>query len=81
VLRVTEVIGLGRRVSADGPKAALQALGHDVGRPRPPRLPVDDGVIETMRREFERLGTLEREAAAAQERREATMARGDDGPR
>lgn len=73
VLRVTDVIGLGRRVSADGPKAALQALGHDVGPPRPPRIPVDDTVIDTMRREFERLGTADQESAAAQERRHAAV--------
>jgi 4-hydroxy-tetrahydrodipicolinate synthase len=69
VLRVTDVIGLGRRVSADGPKAALTALGFDVGPPRPPRVPVDDATVERMRRAFAELGTLalEREAAATRQ--------------
>jgi 4-hydroxy-tetrahydrodipicolinate synthase len=65
VLRVTDVIELGRRVSADGPKAALKALGIDVGPPRHPRVPVDDATIEKMRQEFARLGTLDLEKAAA----------------
>lgn len=68
VLRVTDVIGLGRRVSADGPKAALHALGFDVGPPRPPRVPVGDDIVEKMRQEFGRLRTLEHEAAARHER-------------
>jgi 4-hydroxy-tetrahydrodipicolinate synthase len=65
VLRVTDVIGMGRRVSADGPKAALAALGLDVGAPRHPRVPVDEETTARMRAAFERLGTLalEREAA------------------
>ncbi|HUP71868.1 MAG TPA: dihydrodipicolinate synthase family protein [Acidimicrobiales bacterium] len=65
VLRVTDVIDSGRRVSADGPKAALKALGFDVGLPRHPRVPVDDATVEQMRSAFARLGTLELEAAAA----------------
>jgi 4-hydroxy-tetrahydrodipicolinate synthase len=65
VLRVTDVIDLGRRVSADGPKAAMKALGFDVGAPRHPRVPVDDATVEKMRAAFARLGTLELEADAA----------------
>jgi 4-hydroxy-tetrahydrodipicolinate synthase len=69
VLRVTDVIDSGRRVSADGPKAALKALGFDVGLPRHPRVPVDDATVEKMRSAFASLGTLELEAAAAARRR------------
>jgi 4-hydroxy-tetrahydrodipicolinate synthase len=68
VLRVTDVIDMGRRVSADGPKAALKALGFDVGPPRHPRVPVDEATIEKMRTAFARLGTLELEAEAAARR-------------
>ena len=68
VCRITDVIGMGRRVSADGPKAALKALGFDVGNPRHPRVPVDDATIDKMRAEFERLGTLRLEAEAAARR-------------
>jgi 4-hydroxy-tetrahydrodipicolinate synthase len=66
VLRVADVIDMGRRVSADGPKAALKALGYDVGPPRSPRVPVDDATIKRMAEAFQRLGTkkLEEEAAA-----------------
>jgi len=67
VLRVTDVIELGRRVSSDGPKAALKALGYDVGPPRPPRVPVDDATIAAMRAEFERLGVAELELQMAKE--------------
>ena len=56
---------MGRRVSADGPKAALKALGFDVGAPRHPRVPVDDATVDEMRSAFARLGTLELEAEAA----------------
>ena len=69
VLRVTDVIDSGRRVSADGPKAALKALGFDVGAPRHPRVPVDDATVDKMRSEFARLGTLDLEAEAAARRR------------
>ena len=65
VLRLTDVIDTGRRVSADGPKAALKALGFDVGAPRHPRVPVDDATVEKMRAAFARLGTLQLEAEAA----------------
>lgn len=68
VLRVTDVIDMGRRVSADGPKAALKALGYDVGDPRHPRVPVDDDTVAKMRAAFERLGTLELEKQAAARR-------------
>jgi 4-hydroxy-tetrahydrodipicolinate synthase len=68
VLRLTDVIDMGRRVSADGPKAALKALGHDVGAPRHPRVPVDDATVDKMRSAFARLGTLELEAEAAARR-------------
>ena len=68
VLRVTDVIDLGRRVSADGPKAALKALGYDVGAPRHPRVPVDDETVAKMRSAFDRLGTLELERQAAARR-------------
>ena len=69
VLRVGTVIGMGRKVSSDGPKAALKALGHDVGNPRPPRVPVDDPTIEQMRQTFKKLGTAGLEAAAAKMKR------------
>jgi 4-hydroxy-tetrahydrodipicolinate synthase len=69
VLRVTDVIQLGRSVSADGPKAALKAMGYDVGPPRPPRVPVDDATIERMAKAFEQLGTARLEAEAAAARR------------
>jgi 4-hydroxy-tetrahydrodipicolinate synthase len=65
VLRVADVIDVGRRVSADGPKAALAALGFDVGAPRRPRVPVDIETVTRMRAAFERLGTLELEQQAA----------------
>ena len=65
VLRLTDVIDMGRRVSADGPKAALKAMGFDVGAPRHPRVPVDDATVEKMRSAIARLGTLELEAEAA----------------
>ncbi|MEO5839110.1 MAG: dihydrodipicolinate synthase family protein [Acidimicrobiales bacterium] len=65
VLRLTDVIDMARRVSADGPKAALKALGYDVGAPRHPRVPVDDATVDKMRSAFARLGTLELEAEAA----------------
>jgi 4-hydroxy-tetrahydrodipicolinate synthase len=65
VLRVADVIEMGRRVSADGPKAALKALGYDVGPPRPPRVPVDDATIQRMAEAFEKLGTRRLEADAA----------------
>ncbi|MEO8694467.1 MAG: dihydrodipicolinate synthase family protein [Acidimicrobiales bacterium] len=68
VLRLTDVIDMGRRVSADGPKAALKALGFDVGAPRHPRVPVDDATVDKMRSAFARLGTLELEAEAAARR-------------
>jgi 4-hydroxy-tetrahydrodipicolinate synthase len=67
VMRVTDIIGMGRRVSADGPKAALKALGHDTGPPRHPRVPVDDTTIQRMREAFERVGVPAAEAAAAAE--------------
>jgi 4-hydroxy-tetrahydrodipicolinate synthase len=67
VLRVTDVISMGRRESADGPKAAMQALGYDVGPPRPPRVPVSDATVAAMRAAFERLGIPERERRAAEE--------------
>jgi 4-hydroxy-tetrahydrodipicolinate synthase len=65
-LRVTEIIGYGRNVSADGPKAAMKALGIDVGPPRHPRVPVDDATIDKMRSAFETLhvADLEKQAAA-----------------
>jgi 4-hydroxy-tetrahydrodipicolinate synthase len=66
VLRATDVIDMGRTVSADGPKAALKALGYDVGPPRPPRVPVDDATVERMREAFARLGIADAEARAAQ---------------
>ena len=65
VLRLTDVIDMGRRVSADGPKAALKAMGFDVGAPRHPRVPVDDATVEKMRSAIAGLGTLELEAEAA----------------
>ena len=65
ILRLTDVIDMGRRVSADGPKAALKAMGFDVGAPRHPRVPVDDATVEKMRSAIARLGTLELEAEAA----------------
>jgi 4-hydroxy-tetrahydrodipicolinate synthase len=65
ILRLTDVIDMGRRVSADGPKAALKAMGFDVGAPRHPRVPVDDETVEKMRAAIARLGTLELEAEAA----------------
>ena len=68
VLRVADVIDMGRRVSADGPKAALKALGFDVGHPRHPRVPVDDATVEKMRATFTHLGTLSLEADAAARR-------------
>jgi dihydrodipicolinate synthase/N-acetylneuraminate lyase len=74
VLRVTDVISMGRRVSADGPKAALCALGLEVGPPRHPRVPVDDATIEQMRVAFERLGVRDAEAQAAATRRGARPA-------
>jgi hypothetical protein len=52
-------------VSADGPKAALKALGYDVGPPRPPRVPVDDATVARMAAAFEKLGTARLEAEAA----------------
>jgi dihydrodipicolinate synthase/N-acetylneuraminate lyase len=61
VLAVTDVIDTGRLVSADGPKAAMKALGYDVGPPRHPRVPVDDATIEKMRLAFERMGTRQLE--------------------
>ncbi len=66
ILRIGEIIDMGRRVSADGPKGAMKALGYDVGPPRKPRIPVDDATIEKMRKAFEALNVheLEREAAA-----------------
>jgi 4-hydroxy-tetrahydrodipicolinate synthase len=69
VLRLGDVIGMGRRVSADGPKAALKALGFDVGPPRHPRVPVDDATVGKMRSAFDRLGTLDLENEAAARRR------------
>jgi 4-hydroxy-tetrahydrodipicolinate synthase len=69
IQRVTDVIGLGRRVSSDGPKAALSALGFDVGPPRHPRVPVPPETVEQMRDAFARLGVLDAEAAAAKARR------------
>lgn len=68
VLRVTDVIGMGRHESADGPKGAMKAIGYDVGPPRPPRLPVSDETIAAMKSAFEKLGTYELERQAAQER-------------
>jgi 4-hydroxy-tetrahydrodipicolinate synthase len=68
VLRATDIIGFGRAVSADGPKAAMKALGFDVGPPRPPRVAVDDGTIEKMRGAFEAMHALDLEGEAAQER-------------
>jgi 4-hydroxy-tetrahydrodipicolinate synthase len=65
VLRVCDVIGYGRAVSSDGPKAALKALGFDVGDPRPPRVAVDDATLARMKAEFEELGVLEWENEAA----------------
>jgi hypothetical protein len=52
-------------VSSDGPKAALKALGFDVGPPRPPRVAVDDATVDRIRTAFEALdiAALEREAA------------------
>lgn len=67
VLRVTDVIEMGRQVSADGPKAAMKALGYDVGPPRPPRVPVDEGTLQRMRDAFDRFGTVDLEAEAAAE--------------
>lgn len=64
-LRVCDVINYGRAVSSDGPKAALKALGFDVGEPRPPRVPVDEETFGRMKAEFEELGVLEWEVEAA----------------
>jgi dihydrodipicolinate synthase/N-acetylneuraminate lyase len=69
-LRVTDVIGMGRQVSSDGPKAALKALGFDVGAPRPPRVPVDDDTVAKMERAFKELDIVALEAEAAALRRD-----------
>ena len=70
VLRVCDIIGYGRSVSSDGPKAALKALGFDVGEPRHPRVPVDDATLEKMRSAFEAIDVMRLEAEAASARRE-----------
>ncbi len=61
VLRVGTIIGMGRQVSADGPKGALKALGLPGGPPRPPRVPVDEGTIEKMRQAFKDMNVFELE--------------------
>jgi 4-hydroxy-tetrahydrodipicolinate synthase len=66
VLRVKAIIDSGRGVSSDGPKAALTALGIDVGPPRSPRVAVDDAIIAQMRSAFARMDLLNLERAAAQ---------------
>lgn len=68
VLRVTDVIGLGRAVSSDGPKAALKALGFDVGGPRHPRVPVDEETYARMQRAFDEMDVLRLESEAAASR-------------
>ena len=68
VLNVTEVVGMGRAVSSDGPKGAMAALGMNVGPPRPPRLPVDEATVEKMRQAFTEYKTMELEREAATQR-------------
>jgi 4-hydroxy-tetrahydrodipicolinate synthase len=65
VLRMADVMGMARTVSSDGPKAALKAMGFDVGPPRPPKVAVDDATMEKLRAAFIalRINALEREAA------------------
>ena len=67
VLRINDIIGWGRQVSADGPKAGMKALGLDVGPPRPPRVAVDDATIEKMRIAIEALNIADIEQKASAE--------------